>query len=84
MRKILALIGKTFELFSKAWNKLIVAPIKKARFAKCGKRVHVGKNCSFFYSNIECGNDVAIGYDCRFVSSLAKVKIGAANSASTV
>ena len=52
MRKILAIIGYFFEFFGKAWNKVIIAPIKKARFAKCGKKVTLGKGCSFTYKNI--------------------------------
>ena len=76
MRRILALVGRMIELFLRGWNKLMVVPIKRARFAKCGKRVFIGKNSSFCYSNVECGNDVAIGGNCKFVCSVAKVKIG--------
>ena len=76
MRKLLALIGELCDIFGRAWNKLIVAPIKKARFGKCGKSVTLGKGCEFTYKNIICGNNVSIGMHSWFLCTRAKIIIG--------
>ena len=76
MRKMLAFLGSVSDFVSRATNKFIVAPTKKARFAKCGKNVTIGKNTTFSYQNIHCGNNVAIGSNSMFLCTRAKIILG--------
>lgn len=76
MRKMLAFFGLVSDFVSRATNKFIVAPTKKARFAKCGKNVTIGKNTTFSYQNIHCGNNVAIGSNSMFLCTRAKIILG--------
>ncbi len=48
----------------------------KESFAKCGKKVHVGRRCEFIHENIYVGNDVFIGDRASFRASIAKIYIG--------
>jgi len=51
-------------------------PIIKASFGKCGKHFACSRGCSFAgIKNIEVGNHVSFGNDCRIMTTLAKVKI---------
>ena len=68
---------KLFDFIGRAWNKLIVAPIRKSALGKHGKNVIIGKGVKYSGSkNIIVGNNVSIGADCRFMCTRAKVIIG--------
>lgn len=69
-------VYKTIDFISRAFNKIIVAPMKKAMFLRCGKNVTIGKNSRFTYKNIEIGNNVSIGTDANFMTADAKIIIG--------
>lgn len=71
------MIYRLFVFLGRAWNKAIVAPIKKAAFGKCGKKVTVGRRARFSgINNVFVGNNVTIGDDSLFMCTLAKIKIG--------
>ncbi len=76
MKWLLRMIYKTCQLFAKAWYRLIVMPMKKAMFARCGKEVYIGERGCFTYENIELGDHVFISTDVNFMSTRAKVLIG--------
>ncbi len=76
MKILFRAVYKTIDFVSRAFNKIIVAPMKKAMFSKCGKNVIIGKNGRFTYKNIEVGNNVSIGTDANFMSTNAKIIIG--------
>lgn len=54
--------------------KNIIQFVRKKKLKKCGERVSILKNC-FFQGNIELGNDIVIGRNCKFISTIAKIKI---------
>ena len=65
---------QVFELIPRAWNRLVVSKIKKAAFAECGVNVRIGRRVKIEgYENIVCGDNVAIGADCRFLSTRARI-----------
>lgn len=76
MRRLLGGIGWIFEMTSRAINKLVISPLKQARFAECGKDVTIGTQSKFIYENIYCGNHVCIGRNAEFVCGRAKIVIG--------
>ena len=76
MKCILRLIYKTAKFSSRAWYKFIVMPMKKAMFARCGKRVSVGRRVIFTYKNIALGNDVFIGDNVTLLTTKAKIVVG--------
>lgn len=71
------MIYKICNLIKRIWNKFISAPIKKNAFASCGKNVTIGRHAAFSGAgNICVGNNVAIGTNAVFLTTLAKIKIG--------
>ena len=67
---------KIVSILPRAWNKFIVAPLKKASFASCGKDVSIGPHSSFTgIENMEVGDHVAIGARNCFMTTRAKVII---------
>ena len=77
MRKILSFIGWFAEKLCKAINRFVVSPIKKSRFGSCGKNVRCGSNLKVIgYKNMYLKSNISIGQDCRFICTLAKIKIG--------
>lgn len=67
------LLGRLFNFFQRIYNKCICS-------YQLSKIPH-GKNCSIrgkgqFTGNISLGNDVTIGVESIFLSSIAKIKIG--------
>lgn len=60
----------------RAWNKLIVSPVKKSALGKCGKNVKLGGGRLYGAKNIRIGNDVSIGDGYLFMCTRAKVVIG--------
>lgn len=61
----------------RAWNQLIVSPVKKAALGKCGKDVKLGGGGRMYGTkNIQIGNDVSIGDGCLFMCTKAKIVIG--------
>lgn len=64
-------------LVRKVWNKLISEPIRKKAFATCGKNVNIARNVEFSGAeNIYVGNNVYIGPNSTFLTTLANIKIG--------
>ncbi len=76
MKFILKGIYSFFQLMSKLVYRLIIMPMKKSMFLKCGKNVLIERNGRFTAHNIEIGNHVFIGADAMILSSKAKVYIG--------
>ena len=75
--KLLAFFWHLFDSFSKFWNKVIVAPMKKSMFKQCGSKVVIGRRVKANgWGNISVGNNVSIGEDCRFMTTIANVYIG--------
>ena len=67
---------KLFYLVRRFIHKIFIEPILKLSAGDCGKNVHIGIKCSFnSIKNIEIGNNVFIGDNCRFICSRAKVYI---------
>lgn len=58
------------------WNSRFLQKWYKNKFCKFGENVRIGKNCEFFYQNIEIGNDVHIGERASFIASIAKIYTG--------
>ena len=75
--KILAGIWVLSDLFSRAWNKLVIAPMKRSLFMNCGKGVIISRRVKANgWDHISIGNNVSIGEDCRFMSTIANIYIG--------
>ena len=71
------MIYRIISFIGRAWNKFIVAPIKKSAFAKCGKNVTVGRRFGVSgSSNLYVGNKVVLGPGNRFLCTRAKILIG--------
>lgn len=71
------MIYKLFNLIGRAWNKLIVTPVRRSALGKCGKGVSLGRGMKMYGAgNIIAGNDVSIGDGCLFMCTRAKIKIG--------
>lgn len=66
-----------FEFISRAWNKVIVTPIKKSALGRHGKKLTLGRGLKMSGSkNVFVGNNVSIGEDARFMCTRAKIIIG--------
>lgn len=65
-----------FKSINKICYKIFILPFRKAALRKKGKKVSIGSGGEFHFYNIEVGNNVAIGKDCVFLCSRAKVVIG--------
>ena len=66
-----------FSSIGKAYYKLIVMPLKKTMFAKCGKKTTIGPHSHFIpYKNIYLGSNVSITSHAMFLSTRAKIIIG--------
>lgn len=70
---------KPFEcisLWGRAWNKLIISPLKRKSFFCCGKNVTVCPGVKIIgWNNIEIGNNVSLGTNLMIMSKRAKVVI---------
>lgn len=67
---------RLFTLLLKLINKLIVAPVKKSAFARCGKDVRIGRGFEMQGAeNIYMGNDISINENALFMCTRAKVII---------
>ena len=59
------------------FRKIFITPLIKQGFETCGKKVFIGKRCSFVgIENIRIGKNVSIGQDACFLSTKAKIIIG--------
>lgn len=64
-------------MFSRTWNKMIVAPMKRNLLKQCGKEVTIARRVKADgWGNISVGNHVSIGEDCRFMTTRANIIIG--------
>lgn len=53
----------------------IMTLIKKRLFLECGEHIHIGTHCKLSYRNMILGNNISIGDDSLFLSSIAKIII---------
>lgn len=75
--KILANIWKCSDFILRAWNKVIVVPMKKNLLKKCGEKVVIARGVKAVgWENISVGNHVSIGENCRFMTTNANIIIG--------
>ena len=66
-----------FDFVSRAWNKLVVTPIKKTALAKCGKKVSFAPGVSFIGGkNAYIGNNVFLSKNVTFMCTRAKIIVG--------
>lgn len=71
------MIYQLCNIISRAWNKCIVAPVKKAAFGRCGKKVSIGRGINVCGTkNLHIGNNVSIGDKALFLCTRAKIIIG--------
>ena len=74
---MLKAIYKFADLFLRAWNKVLTAPMKKKMMNSCGKGVSIGRGVNASgWENITAGNDVSIGERSMFLTTKAKIIIG--------
>ena len=74
---LLAITYKITNKMMHAWNKFIVAPMKRSCFNHCGKNVYIGDNVTISgWENVSVGNDVALGSNLTCLTTRAKVIIG--------
>lgn len=76
MRVVVRCIYSFCQALAKIWRRIVVMPIQRLLFAKCGKNVYIGERSVFSYKNIEIGNNVSISTDTQFMSTRAKIIIG--------
>lgn len=76
MNSLLKLIYIICSVVNRLIYKIIIMPIKKSMFAKCGKKVYLGKNSEITFKNVYVGNNVSIGMNALFMSTLANIIIG--------
>lgn len=58
-------------------QRIVVSPLIKHEFSKCGKKVYVSRNCIFAgQKNISVGDDVSFGPNCIVYCTRAKLTIG--------
>lgn len=75
--KILSFIWYCYENVSKVLNKVVTCPIKKSLLKKCGSNVTICRGVKAYgWDHIKVGNDVSIGDNCFFMTTLANIEIG--------
>lgn len=57
------------------WKSLL-ARLQLSQFSKHGKNVHIGHDCEFVPSHIECGDNVYIGNRASFIATVSHIHIG--------
>ena len=66
-----------FNIIGRAFNKIIIVPIKKTSVGAHGKSVHFGRYVRFFgINNVFLGSDVSLGERNILMCTRAKIKIG--------
>lgn len=73
---LLKILGKPILFFIKAMRKLYTALFIKPQFLSCGKHVSISHDIVGTFSNIIIGHHSAIGPNCVFYSSMARLTIG--------
>lgn len=73
---ILSKIYHFWKLICALNKRIFYYPFAKYMFKKVGNNVYIGKKCKFFYKNILIGDDVYIGDNASFISSISEIKIG--------
>lgn len=76
MKFILKCIYKICYYIKRLIYKILIMPLKKAMFEKCGKNVFIDEHSNIIYKNVIVGNNVAIGKNATFICGLAKIIIG--------
>ena len=75
-KKLVVAIGKFYVKLSNYIFRRTVWVYHKARFAKCGRNVQIGRGCKFIHENIYVGDNVLLNDGTEIISSKAKVYIG--------
>lgn len=76
MKKILRLLYRIYDIFSKVVYKYLIMPLIKSNFKECGENVSIGRGGKFTFKNISIGNHTSIGQEANFMSSKASIRIG--------
>ncbi len=75
--KLLSIIWNSHDYLARGWNKVIISPMKRSLFKKCGKKVLIGRRFrAIGWNHISVGSHVSIGEDCRFMTTIASIIIG--------
>lgn len=76
MRKLAQIIYLLFIKIKNITRRIFIEPIIKLSFGACGKKVRVGRRCSFSgKQNIFVGKCVSIGEETRILTTRARVII---------
>lgn len=71
------MIYKYVDLFFRAWNRLIISPLKMKELEYCGEDVFLGRGTRLIGAkNISIGNSVSIGENSVLMTTKAKIYIG--------
>jgi len=77
---MIKILSKLIWFFSRAastlLHRLFTMPLRKSLLGKCGKKVYIGRKCSFNWSNVFIGNNVSINSGGLFICSRAKIYVG--------
>lgn len=78
LRKLVYFLYPLF-LISQLWercNMFFIQETQKRKLFECGSNVYIGRHCTLTEKNISVGNDVSIGDECNFATTLAHIYIG--------
>lgn len=71
------MIFQIANVLSRAWNKVIMTPIRLHALGSYGKNVKLGRGFRIYGSrNLNVGEDIGIGEGCLFMCTRAKINIG--------
>lgn len=77
MKSIALALLRIWRAIGAAPRRLLLEPLVRCSFSRCGKRFHMGENCDFRgIQNISVGNDVSFGPNTRIWTTGARVFIG--------
>ncbi len=65
------------DFISRAWNRVVITPIKRSALGGVGTNVHFGRKLRMFGAhNITLGNNVSLGEQNIIMTTKAKVNVG--------
>lgn len=76
IKLVLKVIYIIFDLLIRGFYKYCIMSFRKAMFKQCGNNVIVGRGADITYRNVSLGNNVSIGKNAVFMSTIAEIKIG--------
>ena len=77
--KIFVYILYPLFMVSQLWERckmFFIQEQQKRKLHECGSNVYIGRHCTLTEKNISVGNDVSIGDECNFATTLAHIYIG--------